>query len=134
MSKQIHTTFRSAEDARVAQHVLHEQGFERIRIEQNELIMETVDENWIAAFEIVNSLGGDVEQTIAEIYGLEDEQSKGEQIQDPPIPEQQMEPNLVDPRAYLDANLGYGDYELIEPYILHRYQKLDDEADPTEQP
>ncbi|MBO8170603.1 MAG: hypothetical protein H0Z33_01810 [Bacillaceae bacterium] len=38
-----------------------------------------------------------------------------------------IEGDLVDQNAIIDPNIGYGDYELIEPYVLDSYEKMMEE-------
>lgn len=123
MSKQIHTKFASSKDARAAQEYLQKNGFLDVSLDWNEMIVETNDENWISVYEMVQSLGGTFDQD-EELF---DEIQHHYQIDaDPEITNQEIEVNMVDPEAYVDANLGYGDYEIVEPYILHRYNKMVD--------
>jgi len=126
MSKHIHTKFDSAEEAKWAQEYLKQNGFTVVYLNWNEVIIVTSDDNWISAYEMVHSLGGTFDQDEELLDEIEQEY---EIDLDAEITDQEIEVDMVDPGAYVDANLGYGDYEIIEPYILHRYNKLVQESE-----
>ena len=123
MSKQIHTKFASSEYALEAQDYLRNHGIMDVTVEGNYVMIETTDENWISAFELTNSLGGTFEGSFEILNEVEQQYNI-----DPGIKEQEVNVDIVDPEAFVDVNLGYGDYEIIEPYILHRYNKMVNEV------
>jgi hypothetical protein len=123
MSKHIHAIFSTEKEAEVAKDVMTKSGFSDVCVSSSEIDLYASDDNWIAAFEIVNSLGGTIEQRpkltaeLEEFYQILDEAAdEGSDALDPI--------SLVDKEAYIDINLGYGDFELIEPYTLHNYEQL----------
>jgi len=130
MSKHIHTKFDSSKEARWAQEYLKKNGFTDVSVDWNEVIIETTDDNWITAYEMVHSLGGTIDQ---DGDFLDEVEQQYEMDPDPEITDQEIEVDMVDPDTYVDANLGYGDYEIIEPYILHRYNKMVEESETDKQ-
>ncbi|MEW9669651.1 hypothetical protein [Ammoniphilus sp. 3BR4] len=125
MAQHILTNFTSPEEAERAKDYLISAGFENISVTGSQVEVSALDENWIAAYEILNGLGGSFEeeglpQGFEENYRLNAED-------DSPIPEQDLE--MVDPEAYIDQNLGYGDYEIVEPYILHDFAQMTERED-----
>lgn len=118
MDKHIHTTFSSPEEAAEARDYLASIGFGDLSVEGSTLYIQTNDENWIAAVEMVNGLGGSFkgnEEFLMQIeaaYQMDTDVDGNQEIM------------MIDQDAYIDSNLGYGDFEMIEPYILHDYFQL----------
>lgn len=125
MSKHIHATFTTEEEALTAKNVMIESGLTDVDVTGSDMDLRASDDNWIAAFEIVNSLGGTIDPSpkltaeLEEFYQILDEATDGGVDVVDPI-------QIVNRDAYIDMNLGYGDYELIEPYTLHNYEKMVD--------
>jgi hypothetical protein len=128
MSKHIHATFTTEAEALTAKNVMIESGLTDVDVNGSDIDLIASDDNWIAAFEIVNSLGGTIDPTpkltaeLEEFYQILDEVTDGGVDVVDPI-------QIVDRDAYIDMNVGYGDYELIEPYTLHNYEKIADGED-----
>jgi hypothetical protein len=123
MAKLIHTIFTSADEAELAQKYLVSSGLTDVSLNGCDLNIQTNEDNWISAFEIITSLGGSVENDadfnteLEEYYRIQDISFNQVEESDPEI-------EIVDEEAYIDSNLGYGDYELVEPYILEKYTQM----------
>lgn len=125
MAQHILTNFTSPEEAERAKDYLISSGFENVSVTGSQLEVSTHEENWIAAFEILNGLGGNFDRDdfplgFEQHYGLEEREES-------PVPEPDIE--MVDPEAYIDRNLGYGDFEIVEPYVLHEYAEMTERED-----
>lgn len=133
MTKKIHTTFPTNENAEEAKEYLLSVGYEQNQIEMKgdaALSLSVSDNDWEGAFQIVNSLGGEpmadtseeFSKQLNEYYQLEnpehvEQQKQQDQQRERPIPP-------LDEGAFFDPNIGIGDTELKEPYILHNYHAL----------
>lgn len=121
MDQHIHTNFTSTTEAERAKEYLVSAGFNQVTIDGTQMKVMTNEENWIAAYEILNGLGGSFQEGesmppgFMEHYQLEGDLEEGDPGQ---------EVDMVDADRYIDINLGYGDFEIIEPYTLHDYNKL----------
>jgi|GEM_PF-2948909 len=114
MTQQMEAHFSSPDEALKAKEYLMSTGIEKVTIVGSTLIVDTSDENWISCYEILQSFGGTTNNDgLDEYYRIEDSA-------DPEI-------EIIDRDSYIDANLGYGDYELIEPYVLESYEEMLDE-------
>ena len=120
MAQHILTNFNSPEEAERAKDYLVSAGFEKVLVNGSQIEVSAHDENWIAAYEILNGLGGSFEGDSLP-FGFE-ENYRLEKEDPSPVPEQEIE--MVDPDAYIDRNLGYGDFEIVEPYVLHEYGQM----------
>lgn len=120
MTQHIRTNFSSSEEAERARAYLINTGYNQVAIDGTQIEVETNEENWIAAYEILNGLGGTFEQGASIPEGYEEAYG---------MVEADEEVTMIDQDAYIDINLGYGDFEIIEPYILHHYEEMEKERD-----
>ncbi|HJV45909.1 MAG TPA: hypothetical protein VJ824_09310 [Bacillota bacterium] len=122
MAKLIRTNFASAKEAQNAEQYLRSAGLSDVSVHETELSIVTHSDNWISAFEMIYSLGGTIENDaeltveLEEFYHIK-EIGEAESVSNPEI-------EIIDDEAYIDTNLGYGDYELLEPYVLDKYKKM----------
>jgi phosphosulfolactate phosphohydrolase-like enzyme len=132
MIKQMHVTFATVDEATHAQKYLSLYGIEDVSVSHSQIEINVSKDNWIAAHQIVNGLGGEIEQneafnsTVAEQYQIDNAELDTEAKAD------EEEISMVDKDHYIDMNLGYGDFEIIEPYVLNTYEKIEEESDDTE--
>ncbi|WP_134698879.1 hypothetical protein [Ammoniphilus sp. YIM 78166] len=120
MTQHIRTNFSSSEEAERARAYLINTGYEQVSIRDTQVEVGINEENWIAAYEILNGLGGSFEEGTSFPEELEDAYGMAEKTEDIP---------MVDQDSYIDMNLGYGDFEIIEPYILHHYEEMTKERE-----
>lgn len=104
MSKQIRATFESIEEAQAAKRYLREQGFERVSTTRQQVAIEMNDEDWIAAFELVSGLGGDV----APLFDALEQMYRVAKPND----EDEEEPAIFDEKLFI-----VDDSERIEPRV-----------------
>lgn len=129
MGKHIHTNFDSPQNAIEAKRYLEDSGYENVEIQLSQVTVETEDKNWIGAYEVANSLGAswkedpDFVQEFEKHYHISDTEDKKDMLEEEVL-EDDEEIDMIDPRAYIDRNLGFGDFELIEPYVLHTYHQI----------
>ncbi len=122
MGKHIRSNFDFPQEAKEAKRYLEDSGYENVEINLSQVTMETNDENWIGAYEMANSLGASFEEDsefareFEQHYHISEEQ--GEVLED------DEEIDMIDPDANIDINLGFGDFEIIEPYVLHTYHQM----------
>lgn len=134
MSKQIRTNFDTDKDAIEAKRYLEDSGYEKVQLQLSQVTVETEDEDWIGAFEVANSQGATWEEDadfirdFEEHYHITDNDDRGNLMQEEVL-EDDEEIDMIDPHAYIDRNLGFGDFEIIEPYVLHTYHQITDGED-----
>lgn len=125
MDKKIHATFATQEEAQQAKEYLAQFGYEHTHLEEggtHSLSVPVTSDNWEGAFQILNGFGGDplavnngeFTQEMNEYYNL------NEKNEEQPIPSLSKD-------AFFDPNIGPGDTELKEPYILHTYHAITEE-------
>ncbi|MBP1933539.1 hypothetical protein [Ammoniphilus resinae] len=118
MAKQMEAHFSSPDEALKVKEYLLGTGIDKVTVDGSTLTVDTSDEDWISSYEILQSFGGTTNDEGFEEYyqiHLENEDTKDTEIE------------LIDRDSYIDANLGYGDYELVEPYVLETYEEMLDE-------
>lgn len=131
MSRHIHANFDSKKEALEAKRYLEDSGYENVEIQLSQVRVETEKENWMGAFEVANSLGAsweedsDFVEEFEEHYHISNTEDRGDLLEEEVL-EDDEEIDMIDPDAYIDMNLGFGDFEIIEPYVLHTYHQITD--------